>query len=489
VTAPQSNTSVIALPPPVPRSLVEWILLWFTLRDPVGRKAYAITGFGLMLFKYAVEAGVLLAITGHVYTPLDFVNPLVSMRAEFLRGESPAIGLAWIMWSLPFLWIAVSMSIRRAYDAGISPWNGFWVLVPIVNLFAMLILACLPTRVASSQWFEPVLSRIDNDDTSDPLASVFATIGGIAVGALYATVVVHGMTTIFRDYSGALFFGTPFITGVAAGYLLNLRRSRSVAASIMVGSAAVLLTGVGLLLFALEGVICLMMAAPIMLPLGMAGGPCGKFLADRRRGGYRGLVGALIAVPLIGGIESRLPNRHEFVVASSIDIAAPPAVVWRQVIAFPEIDERPEWFFRLGIACPTGAQIEGTGVGATRECLFTTGRFVEPITAWEPPRRLAFDVREQPEPMFELTPYRDIHPPHLEGAFRSTRGEFELVPLEGGRTRLVGRTWYTLDIRPLDYWSLWTDEIIHRIHLRVLRHIGRLAEHEVPTVSGSPLTL
>jgi hypothetical protein len=29
---------------------------------------------------------------------------------------------------------------------------------------------------------------------------------------------------------------------------------------------------------------------------------------------------------------------------------------------------------------------------------------------------------------------------------------------------------------PSAYWQLWSDAIIHRIHLRVLRHIKSLAE-------------
>lgn len=462
-------------PPPLPRSTLEWLQLWIVMRDHVGRKAYAITGFGLMLVKYIVEATVVFCVSGLFYSPLDFVNPLLTVRGQFLPPASPGLGLAWVMWTLPFLWIAMTMSVRRALDAGISPWHGFWVLVPMVNLLAMLALTALPSRPSQSALPDPILVDASNV-SSNPLSSIVAAIGGIAIGAIYATVVIQGMTSIFRDYGAALFFGTPFVTGVAAGYILNLRASRSVGASVAVAAAAVTLSGVGLLLFAVEGAICLLMAAPIMLPLGIAGGPCGKFLADRRRGTHSGFVCVLVAVPLLGGIESQFPESREFVVTSSVDIAASPQVVWRQVIAFPEIDARPEWYFRLGIACPIGARIDGEGVGATRECIFTTGRFVEPITAWQPPQWLAFDVREQPEPMFELTPYRDIHPPHLEGAFRSTRGEFQLVSMANGDTRLVGRTWYSLDIRPLAYWKIWTDTIVHRIHSRVLGHIQRLAE-------------
>jgi hypothetical protein len=210
----------------------------------------------------------------------------------------------------------------------------------------------------------------------------------------------------------------------------------------------------------------------------VAGAPIGKFLADRRRRLHGGLVAALLFVPVFAAVDSGLPHTSEFVVASEVNIAAPPETVWRHVIGFSRITEQPEWFFRLGIACPEQARISGAGVGATRECIFTTGKFIEPITAWDAPRRLAFDVREQPVPMFELTPYRHIHPPHLDDAFRSTRGEFELVALPNGGTRLIGRTWYTLDIRPHAYWTIWSDWLVHRIHRRVLRHIQRLAEAE-----------
>jgi len=31
-------------------------------------------------------------------------------------------------------------------------------------------------------------------------------------------------------------------------------------------------------------------------------------------------------------------------------------------------------------------------------------------------------------------------------------------------------------IYPLAYWTIWTDAVLHRIHLRVLRHIRVTAE-------------
>jgi hypothetical protein len=81
--------------------------------------------------------------------------------------------------------------------------------------------------------------------------------------------------------------------------------------------------------------------------------------------------------------------------------------------------------------------------------------------------------------MREWTWYEGPRPPHLDGYLRSTRGQFVLESLPGGRTRLIGRTWYTLRMSPEPYWRLWSDRIIHTIHMRVLDHVARLSEHEM----------
>ena len=60
------------------RGPLAWLRLWFLLIDPVGRSEYAISGFGLMAFKYLVEYLVVSQLSGQVYTPLDFINPMMS---------------------------------------------------------------------------------------------------------------------------------------------------------------------------------------------------------------------------------------------------------------------------------------------------------------------------------------------------------------------------------------------------------------------------
>jgi hypothetical protein len=78
--------------------------------------------------------------------------------------------------------------------------------------------------------------------------------------------------------------------------------------------------------------------------------------------------------------------------------------------------------------------------------------------------------------MQEWTPYDQVHPPHLDGFLESVSGQFRLVELPAGGTRLEGTTWYRHSLWPAAYWQLWSDELIHRIHMRVLKHIKRESE-------------
>jgi hypothetical protein len=251
--------------------------------------------------------------------------------------------------------------------------------------------------------------------------------------------------------------------------------AEAVAIRAVTGRAWTPLDYLALLLFAVEGIVCVAMAFPLAWLLALFGGAFGRALALDRVARRTAVAPALLLVPLLA-LEPTLLAPVEFEVASALEIDAPPERVWGRLIGFEPLPPPREGLFALGIAYPTGATIEGEGVGAVRRCRFSTGEFVEPITAWEPAVRLAFDVREQPDPMVEWSLSARMRPPHLERSFRALRGEFRLVELPGGRTRLEGSTWYELGLAPVPYWRAWTDWIVHRIHLRVLEHIGRLSE-------------
>jgi hypothetical protein len=185
----------------------------------------------------------------------------------------------------------------------------------------------------------------------------------------------------------------------------------------------------------------------------------------------------IVLLPLAMGLDHATPPALPLLsVKTSVIVNATPEKVWHNVVSFAELPPPREMIFKLGIAYPIRAEIHGRGVGAVRHCNFSTGPFVEPIEVWDEPRLLKFSVTQNPEPMQEWTPYRDVHPAHLDGYLESRAGQFRLVPLEGGRTLLEGTTWYHHHLWPAKYWQFWSDYIIHTIHKRVLNHVKQLSE-------------
>ena len=436
--------------------------------SPVDRKTYAAYGFGLMALKYALDAGLIRLFTGRWWTPLDYLSPLWSTRQHVLQGAPAWLAPALVVLTLPFLWIGVSMTLRRAVSAGLSPWTCLLFFVPGVNYLLMLAL-CVWPPLSEQAW--PIANPPPQVD-----ARLTSALLGVAASIGITLVTVGIGIYLKRAYSTGLFLGVPFTIGYISSYIYNHRFPRAVGESIIVAMASVTIAGGALVVFALEGVVCTVMALPIAFALAWPGAVIGRLVARQSLEPGAG-VGVALLAPLLVAVEPRAaPPAHE--VLTVVEIAAPPEVVWRHVVTFPALPPPTELLFRVGVAAPTRARIEGTGVGAIRYCDFTTGSFVEPITAWEENRMLAFDIVAQAPPMTEWSPYRKVNPPHLDGYFAATHGEFRLTPLPGGRTRLEGRTEYVVDMFPQAYWTLPAGRIVAAIHGRVLRHIAALSEEE-----------
>ncbi len=440
----------------------------FGLQQPVNRASYFKFGAGLMLFKYLVDASLIYFVASIVWTPIDYLLPLASLRGEKIGLFPPWFSAALAIWTLPFLWIGISMTLRRAVDAGRSPWSALCFLLPILNYVLMIVLCILPSSTklvwSSNQIVPTIKARFKS-----------AILG---IGASVAVVLLAIIIFVFlvRDYGLALFAATPFVLGVVSAFIFNHSHPRSMSETLQVVILSLLLVAGTLLLFALEGLLCIAMALPFSLIVSLFGGVVGRAIAVNFSTSSRGLLAGLLLIPGSAALDKLNQTELAYEVISTIEIQAPAAKVWEHLIAFREIESEPDWHFRLGIAYPTRASISGHGVGAIRHCEFSTGAFVEPITVWDAPRRLNFDVIKQPAPLQEWSPYQKVYAPHLEGFFKTRQGEFRLIALENGKTRLEGSTWYQIDIYPQAYWRIFAEAIIGSIHQRVLRQIKKDSE-------------
>ena len=281
-------------------------------------------------------------------------------------------------------------------------------------------------------------------------------------------------------YGLTIFVLFPVFLGAIAAFIF---RPQTAAQAAMWGVLVVLTALFSLLLVKVEGLICILMALPLALPLGAVGSLLVYWTGSSRV--TKPGVAMLLLLPSAGITWDATARPPVFEARSAIEIAAAPEQVWKHVVTFAELPEPQEWFFRAGIAYPKRARIEGSGPGAIRYCEFSTGPFVEPIEAWDEPRLLRFRVTENPAPLNEWSPYGQIAPKHLHGYLISRQGQFLLTRLSNNHTLLEGTTWYQHGLWPAEYWRWWSDAIIHRIHLRVLSHIRTLAESDTLSSKGT----
>ena len=515
-------------PPPPPTGTIA--RLPFTL----DRVPFLVAGLGLFAIKFVIDATIARTGFGREWSPWDYLVTSVPITAVTNMSGDMAFHLTLLGVAVPFIAAGVALTLARLRGAGMPPWLVVLFFPPVVNLLFFVVLATVPgvaTAKATRARRGPDPTGYGNgaagDDDDDALAGVPpaspAVLGygrdappasgfrgwlpegataSLWVAALlpvpFGLLLTYAAVYLFRDYGLGAFVALPFTQGLLAASLHGARRRRRMAQSLGAAVLCGLLTMVATFTMAVEGLGCLVMLLPLALPVAMLGGAAGHALqagAAAAGPGARAEWGRVylslrLAVPaFMASEDAARPAAPAYAVTTSVEVDAPPGEVWRHVIAFGRIapPSRDDWLFRFGVAYPVEATIDGTGPGAVRHCVFSTGPFVEPITVWDEPRLLKFDVTSNPPAMREWSVYDDVHPPHVDDFLVSHGGEFRLVPLDGGRrTRLEGTTWYEHNLWPAGYWRLWSDLIIHRIHGRVLGHVKRLAEAErVRSENGS----
>ncbi len=450
----------------------------------IDRRTYAVAGGSAFILKYLLDKFVAFAVFDRPWFLWSYWRPLgPDARLNAIPSDTRAFVGALLVLSLPFIWLGVTLTVQRLRDAGKPLWLVVLFFVPVINILFFLLLCAMGSHSVTAQraampW--PETRKLDRWIPRGAMAAAATSIGmTMAVGSMFT---VLG-TEVLRSYGWGLFVALPFCLGLFSVLVYSYHEPRSYSSCMSVSLVPLALLGAVLILVMIEGLVCILMAAPFALGLAALGGMLGYAI----QAGYWlnkdtpvMLSIILLFTPAFQGAERWVkPPAETFEVRTAIEVHAPPEKVWNQVVAFAEIPPPKELLFRAGIAYPIRAEISGHGVGAVRHCIFSTGPFTEPIEVWDEPRLLRFGVTANPAPLNELSPYGNIQPPHLHGYFVSKQGQFLLRALPGGRTRLEGTTWYQHTMWPAAYWHLWSDYIIRRIHLRVLEHIRATAEASI----------
>jgi uncharacterized membrane protein YhaH (DUF805 family) len=436
-----------------------WLKWLFTFDGRVSRVEYFVVGMVLAGLKVAIDWWA----TGH-FAGWGYLWGY-DLQAFYRVQPVVVHNVLYEVWAftIPFFWIGMSMTVRRLRDAGRHPAWACLFFVPVAK-FVMFV------------WL--VADPPEGDEYEAEVKAKGWWLGVLAASAIGLLLVILG-TKVMAVYSWGLFLGVPCLMGFLSSWLFNRNKVQTLNQTVWISVAPLAVLGLALLGFAMEGLICLAMALPLAAPFAIVGGLIARNImkGDRPEGAPRAFTACALMLPaMMMGEHAAKMEPPVNAVTTSIVIDAPVDVVWRNVISFPPLDPPEETIFKAGVAYPIAGQIVGSGVGAVRYCRFSTGDFVEPITTWDENRLLAFNVAAQPHALRELSPW-EIVPAHIERNYmRSQHGQFRLTALDEHRTLLEGTTWYQNYLWPQQYWREWSDGIVHRIHLRVLRHVKQQAE-------------
>ncbi|MEY3772265.1 MAG: hypothetical protein RL067_279 [Verrucomicrobiota bacterium] len=234
----------------------------------------------------------------------------------------------------------------------------------------------------------------------------------------------------------------------------------------------------------LEGWICVIMALPVILFMASLGGVVAGFARPKVQtdGGRRLCVAAVALLPFVAGpLESLRARSNELrTVACSIDIAATPAQVWRQIRSVPRITEAEHtfsWHHRVGFPRPTEAVLEGTGVGSVRYARFEGDLlFVEKVTEWDENRRLSFSIKADTAniPPTTLDEHVIIGGPY----FDVLHGTYWIEPLGPDRVRLHLASDQRLATGFNAYAAWWTEWVMADLQDYILRIVKARAERD-----------
>jgi hypothetical protein len=443
----------------------------FHLQGTMARAPYIAMSIALVLLQYFVQ-GVVFAV--HYGSGSEFWNPWILLPMSITRLEiwfhprwknEQWLLIPVLLVHATLMWLLLAAAIRRARSTGQSLLVASMVIVPFIQLAIVVWLSCAPGSNAP-----PAQARTGRE-------SIHVALKGVVAGVILTLLLVGMSVLLFRKYGSLLFLASPFLVGGVTAFIGNRHGDMGPKATTRLVWAACFLGGVGLLAVAIEGIVCLAMAAPLIAVFAWLGGLAGRAVALKGPGGgRRGTAMSVAVLPLFLAFDLVVPPRVAFENVESVEVAASDRAVWDAIVHMGAIAEPPAALFRWGLAYPMGGTLHAEGVGAIREGVFSTGVSYERVTEWEPGRRLSFIVLDDPPTMSELSPHRHVNAPHVDGYFMTVDTRLTITPLANGNMRLSSATSHELHLRPSFYWLPITKWAIHENKMRVLAHIAQQAE-------------
>lgn len=202
----------------------------------------------------------------------------------------------------------------------------------------------------------------------------------------------------YHPMMGSFVLLVPIFVGAVAVYLAERVKRRSWSYYFWIGAGANALFVLGAFLIMIEGLICVILAAPLF---GLLGGLAGLAMGAVCRWTHwpRHAIYGIGGLPLLlGGFEQYLPVPQDVnSVERAYIVAAPPERVWPQLVMAKNIrpsDIGGAWMYRIGVPLPQSALTRLVDGEEVRHITMGKGIHFDQVAAdWQPNERVRWLYR------------------------------------------------------------------------------------------------
>jgi len=269
--------------------------------------------------------------------------------------------------------------------------------------------------------------------------------GGLTAGLFglvgYLLLTATGFVNGAAYLGSVIFFCLPFAAGFVTAMVA--RHKGILFASLILG---VIFCFGPLLATGKEGLICVLMAAPL-IAVGLAAGAWGgflirKYVIDKARHPKVLTMMIFLMAPLFlmgansAEAPSRSPRTHTVVTTMVVD--APPEKVWQEIRSLDSLSSSKSFLMIMGLPVPQRCVIQGEGVGGKRICYFDQGYIEERITEWQPPNSMKLEITASTLPLGPWLGFKEA--------------SYE-VKRENGKTLLTRSSTIISRLAPAWYWT------------------------------------
>jgi uncharacterized membrane protein YhaH (DUF805 family) len=117
----------------------------------VSRAKYAAAGFIGVAIKHNIDRLIAASFLGYKNSFFNYWAPLgKAARLDHLSSTEAKFLATLLLTSIPFLWVGVTMTVKRLRDAGQPVWLVVLFFVPFINVLFFLMLCALPPQERSA---------------------------------------------------------------------------------------------------------------------------------------------------------------------------------------------------------------------------------------------------------------------------------------------------------------------------------------------------